>query len=453
MKRWSTSAASAAMVLCALPAWAAPGLVRTVRCSTAGESVRVVVDLSRAMSYDAQLSADSTALIIEIPGAVSEASLDEVKVEAAGVGSVHTRTLAGGTQDSRVEVTFELEARIAWKHFSLPAERGKPARIVVDIERTGELSPATMVAADSDAVDASPLPTDAAPPVTRTAARARPFVVAIDAGHGGHDTGTIGRYGLTEKKLTLDIAQRIARDLNLRSGIRAVMTRETDVYLTLPQRNEIAEKLGADVFVSIHLNSAPSSSARGAEIYFVAPAGAERAANQEMTSGDAAHDFGLDNRDDADIVHMLLDVNQQAVLARSEALAACILEEVRDRDLLPTRSVKQKSFSVLRTISMPSVLVEAGFVSNSADAKFIRTEDGRNRIAHAVGEGVSEFLRTQPPQRGSDVSGQVVHRVQNGDTLWTISKRYNTTVSRICQLNGFGTSQQLRVGQEIVVSR
>jgi N-acetylmuramoyl-L-alanine amidase len=105
-----------------------------------------------------------------------------------------------------------------------------------------------------------------------------------------------------------------------------------------------------------------------------------------MTSGDAAHDFGLDNRDDADIVHMLLDVNQQAVLARSEALAACILEEVRDRDLLPTRSVKQKSFSVLRTISMPSVLVEAGFVSNSADAKFIRTEDGRNRIAHAVGE-------------------------------------------------------------------
>jgi N-acetylmuramoyl-L-alanine amidase len=231
------------------------------------------------------------------------------------------------------------------------------------------------------------------------------------------------------------------------------MTRETDVYLTLPQRNEIAEKLGADVFVSIHLNSAPSSSARGAEIYFVAPAGAERAANQEMTSGDAAHDFGLDNRDDADIVHMLLDVNQQAVLARSEALAACILEEVRDRDLLPTRSVKQKSFSVLRTISMPSVLVEAGFVSNSADAKLIRTEDGRNRMAHAVGEGVSEFLRTQPPQRGSDASGQVVHRVQNGDTLWTISKRYNTTVSRICQLNGFGTSQQLRVGQEIVVSR
>jgi N-acetylmuramoyl-L-alanine amidase len=173
-----------------------------------------------------------------------------------------------------------------------------------------------------------------------------------------------------------------------------------------------------------------------------------------MTSGEAAHEFGLDRRDDADIVHMLLDVNQQSVLARSEALAACILEEVRERNMMPTRNVKQKSFSVLRTISMPSVLVEGGFLSNSADAKLIRTEDGRERIAHAIAEGVGEFLGAQPPQRDtSSVASAVVHRVQNGDTLWTISKRYNTTVSRICQLNGFGTSQPLKVGQEIVVAR
>src|SRR5262249_47186725 len=142
-------------------------------------------------------------------------------------------------------------------------------------------------------------------------------------------------------------------------------------------------------------------------------AGVERAANSEFASGDAAHEFGLDGRDDADIVHMLLDVNQQSVLARSEALAASILEEVRDSNLLPTRNVKQKSFSVLRTISMPSVLVETGFVSNREDAKLLRSDDGRDRIARVIAEGVGDFLRANPPQRDGDaVAGSIVHRVQ-----------------------------------------
>jgi N-acetylmuramoyl-L-alanine amidase len=428
-----------------------PALLRTVRCSSSGESTRVVLDVSRALSYDARLSADSTALIVDIPGAVAEASLAEVAVRAGGVVSVLARTL-GSADAPRVEVAAQLDARVEWKHFSLPASHSKPARIVLDVRRTGDLpAPRTIAVLDS-AAGSAPASDGAGERDGR--ARGRPFVVAIDAGHGGHDTGTIGRYGLMEKKLVLDIAQRAARDLNRRAGIRAVMTRESDVYLTLPQRNEIAEKLGADVFVSVHLNSAPSSTARGAEIYFVAPAGAERAANHEMTSGEAAHDFGLDSRDDADLVHMLLDVNQQSVLARSEALAACILEAVRTRDLLPTRTVKQKSFSVLRTISMPSVLVEGGFLSNSADAKLLRTEDGRTRVAHAIAEGVAGFLRANPPRRdGAGRGSEVVHRVQNGDTLWTISKRYHTTVSRICELNGFDTSQPLRVGQEIVVAR
>jgi len=147
-------------------------------------------------------------------------------------------------------------------------------------------------------------------------------------------------------------------------------------------------------------------------------------------------------------------VNQQSVLARSEALAASILEEVRGQSLMPTRNVKQKSFSVLRTISMPSVLVECGFVSNREDARLLRSDDGRERIARAVAEGIGEFLRANPPQRDDAVAtGAIVHRVQNGDTLASISKRYNVTVHHICQLNGFRTSQPLRVGQEIVVQR
>lgn len=472
MTRWRTLA-GVALMLAAGEAVASPGLVRTVRCSSSSETARVVVDLSRPLAYQVRLAPDSTVLVVEIAGAVAEASLGEIQIGDAGIRSVVTRTLDAGTEDSRVEVSLRLDAHVSWKDFSLPAERGKPARIVMDIQRAADfrIVPPVTSAESTVAITPDPAPAgassapaesrpDSAPVQVRStpAIFARPFVVAIDAGHGGHDTGTIGKYGLVEKRLCLDIAERIEADLNARPGMRAVLTRRTDVFLTLPQRNEIAEKLGADVFVSIHLNSAPSSSARGAEIFFVAPAGAARAASQEMTSGDAVHDFGLEGRDDvddvADIVHMLLDVNQQAVLARSEALAASILEEVRDNKLLPTRTVKQKSFSVLRTISMPSVLVEGGFLSNTSDANLIRTADGRNRLAHAIAEGVADFLRANPPQRGTNAATRaIVHRVQNGDTLSSISKRYKTTVTRICQLNGFHTSQQLHVGQEIVVQR
>ncbi len=388
-------AAALLMLVVAASAWAATGLVRTVRCSSSGESARVVIDLSRPLDYDVALSPDSTALVVGIPSAVSESSLGEVKVGASGITSVRTRTIKDVSSPSRVEVTLRLEAPVAWKHFTLPASGGKPARIVLDVTRAAATAVPALASSGTehaDVDDAALDPIADAMTKSRTAL-GRSFVVAVDAGHGGHDTGTMGLYGLVEKKLNLDIAQRVARDLNRREGIRAVLTRDDDTFLTLPERNVVAERKKADIFVSIHINSAPSKSARGAEIYFVAPAGAERAASHELNSGDAAHEFGLDSRDDADIVHMLLDVNQQSVLARSEALAANILEEVRDRNLMPTRNVKQKSFSVLRTISMPSVLVECGFVSNREDARLLKSEDGRERIAHAVAEGIGDFLR------------------------------------------------------------
>jgi N-acetylmuramoyl-L-alanine amidase len=435
---------------------AAPGvLVRNIRHSVTGDRARIVIDLSRPAPFTTRLNADSTALLVEIENAAADRSLGEVAVGRHGVRTVVARTFES-PDGSRVEIQLALDRPVKWDGFSLPPGEGKPARVVLDVS---EAPKAERVAAGDNAPEPAAT-TPAAEPAPEPASRPepaapRPFVVALDPGHGGHDTGTVGRYGLVEKKLCLDIARRVAEDLNRRPGIRAVLTRNEDVYLTLPQRNEIAEKLNADVFVSIHLNSAPSSSARGAEIYFVAPAGAQRAASKELATGEAADEFGLDQRSDGDIVHMLLDVNQQSVLARSELLAASILDEVRERKLLPTRAVKQKSFSVLRTISMPSVLVEAGFLSNSADAKLIRETDGRARISHAIAEGVVTFFRQHPPQRGKEpeTARALVHRVQRGDTLWIISRRYNTSVERICELNGLRPSQDLRVGQEILVRR
>jgi N-acetylmuramoyl-L-alanine amidase len=420
-----------------------PLTVRGVRYSTRADTTRVVLDLTRRSGFTVDYLADSSGISVVVPGAVLDPSLHAPTAGGGGVREIRARA-----QEGWVEVVLAVDRGTAWREFSLPAGDGKPFRIVVDLTR--ERDPADSAAPPEAVAPESGGALESPGGATRPGSPARRFVVAIDAGHGGHDTGAIGKYGLVEKKLCLDLARRVAAILDRQPGIDAVLTRDADLYLTLPRRNQIAEEKHADVFVSLHLNSAPSSSARGAEIYFVAPAGAQRAASRAMASGEAAHDFGLEPGDDADIVHMLLDVNQQAVLARSELLADAILESVRGRRLLPTRAVKQKSFSVLRTISMPSVLVEAGFISNSSDAKLVRDADGREKVARAVADGVIEFFRVHPPQR-RDEPAAVVHRVQRGDTLWTISRLYHTSVEQLRALNRLGHGSTLRVGQELVV--
>jgi len=443
---WAALAAGVALVSAAAGAGATVVRVDRIRHSTDNGRTRVVLDLSRPAPYTITRLDDSTGVALVIPGAALSLSVTDLAVDAHGV-----RAVRPDMRGDAVEIVFELERGARYDVFDVPAAGNKPDRVVFEARELLSLQPSI---ADSATPAAPPVVAPAPTPDTSSSFKPRPFVVAVDAGHGGHDAGAMGRFGLVEKKLCLDLARRTAEILNRSGRVKAVLTRDSDEFLTLPRRNEIAEQKGADVFVSIHLNTAPSRSARGAEIYFVAPAGAARAADQALASGEAVHDFGLEQSSNDDIVHMLLDVNQQSVLARSELLAESILESVRERDLLPTRAVKQKSFSVLRTISMPSVLVEAGFISNNADAKLVKDPDGREVVARAIADGVLEFFRVHPPQRidtSAAAKSSMVHRVQRGDTLWTLSKRYGTTVARIRELNGLHPSQELRVGQELVV--
>lgn len=434
---------AAAVALGAAPAARAGApVLLAVRHSVTPERTRLVLDLSEACQHRVRMLPDSTGLVVTVPGANRRPS-----VGAEVVGRNHVRTVNAFDGADGVDVIVDVDAPLSWSDFTLPARSGRPYRIVVDLAPSPSADVPRAASGSPEPAEPVEAPTPApALPSPRT------LVVAIDAGHGGYDAGANGRYGLVEKKLTLDLARRTAEILNRDGSVRAVLTRDSDVYLTLPARNEIAEKKHADVFVSIHLNSAPSRSARGAEIYFVAPSGAARAAKQAYSSGQAAEEFGLSKRGDANLIHMLLDVNQQAILARSEQLAESILEGVRDSRLLPTRAVKQKSFSVLRTIATPSVLVEAGFLTNSSDAKLLRTPDGRDRIARAIAGGIVQFNRTHPPVRTGDANGRaIVHHVQRGDTLWDLSRRYRTTVARLRELNGLHASQDLHVGQDLVV--
>ena len=416
-----------------VPADAAANLTR-LRYSTNTGKTRVVIDASRRCDYDVASYANPDRIAINIRGASATRSLTNLSIGKGGVRRVRVNRLSWGTQ-----VVVDLDGPTSWKHFFLARNGSKPDRIVLDIHPRNREPAVAKIRPDRTGTP------------TRSASVDRPIIVAIDAGHGGKDGGTLGRYGLVEKKLTLDISRRVAREINKQPGVKAVLIRKTDVYISPERRMPTARELGADVFVSIHLNAAKNRSARGTEIFFVSPRGAARSANKLLANPNkTAHEYGLSGAS-SDLLHMLVDMNEQSVLQRSEQLAEAILEAMSRPGLLPTRAVKQKSFQVVRTIAMPSVLVEVGFISNSADAKLVREPAGRDSITRAISKGVVRFLRASPPTR-ADGESLVLHRVRRGETLWKISRKYGTTVSRIRETNRLRSSV-LRVGQELLVSK
>jgi N-acetylmuramoyl-L-alanine amidase len=259
---------------------------------------------------------------------------------------------------------------------------------------------------------------------------------------------------MVEKKIVLDISRRVAQRINGLRGYKAVLTRNRDVFLPLERRVDIAAAKEADAFVSIHLNSAKNRSARGVEIFFISPGGARVTASNVLSNPDrAASELGLSNSNNTDLLHMLVDVNQQSVMMRSEFLAEAILESMSKKGLPPTRTVKQKSFSVLRTIEMPSVLVEAGFLTNKNDAKLVRKEAGLQQVADAIANGIVSYFSNHPPPRGERKPAAFVHKVKKGESLWRISRRYGTTVAGIRRANNLNSSSVLWVGQELIINR
>jgi N-acetylmuramoyl-L-alanine amidase len=411
-----------------------PASIQDVRHSVQRQRTRVVIDLSRRASYEVVRFERPERIAVNVPNAKAMSKIRSFKVPSGVVHRVRINRLSWGSQ-----VVLDLRKGVTWNDFFLDRVDGLPDRIVLDVvpKRTSVASAATA----STAVPA-PANGEAAPP--------RRYVVAVDAGHGGSDPGAIG-HRLVEKRIALDIARRVARDINARAGFRAVLIRDRDVFLTLPKRTQIALAKGADVFVSVHLNSAKRRSARGAEVFFLSPAGAEATASKFLSNKrKAAKELGLKGSKNEDLLYMVVNINQQSMMQRSSLLAEEILRHQRRKGLPPARSVKQRAFAVLKSISMPSVIVETGFLTNSRDAAILKSEEGKERIAAAIASGTVSYLKKYPPpsKPGREI---VVHKVGKGDTLWKISRLYNTTVGRIQRANNLGNSKTIRVGQEIVI--
>lgn len=203
----------------------------------------------------------------------------------------------------------------------------------------------------------------------------RATVVLLDPGHGGEDAGTVGRGGLVEDALVLDLAKRVRTKL-ANAGLKVFLTRETDRFIELTERDVRARKLGAEVFVSLHLNSAVSRSIYGVETYAMTPCGYSSTAGGDSTSRQNTSYTG--NRHDA--ANSVLAYHIQRQLRRTLGTAA-------------DRGVRRARFAVLKEAPCPAALVECGFLSHGKTEESLRTNWYLDRIAQCVADGVSEYAK------------------------------------------------------------
>ena len=217
--------------------------------------------------------------------------------------------------------------------------------------------------------------------------------VVIDAGHGGKDTGTIGHSGLLEKELVLDVALRLGKLIRQQLGAEVIYTRSDDTFIPLGERTAMANRMRADLFISVHANSSADSSATGVETYYFNLHGDKKALDVAMRENAAAESAISDLNDllKKAVLQTKLEESREFAQKVQQSLSA---NSVRMNSSAHDRGVRKAPFVVLIGASMPSILAEIGFVSNPHDEKLLRRTDQRDKIAQALFKGVTEYANT-----------------------------------------------------------
>jgi N-acetylmuramoyl-L-alanine amidase len=312
---------------------------------------------------------------------------------ASGIGVIKTTVAVKGSNRKIPRTIVEAEDRAPSTVATLKQEKLRPE---VTSSSSLRRKKSRSAAAAPDTADLRPETREARP----TAAGDRSLIralglkigkIVIDAGHGGHDTGTIGPNGLLEKDVVLDVAKRLGRLLEARLGAEVIYTRQDDTFIPLETRTAIANRERADLFISIHANSSRDSDARGVETYYLnftsSPEALEVAARENAVSEKSIHEL-------QDLVKKIalkdkIDESREFAGDVQESLyGGLALNSAGIRN----RGIKKAPFIVLIGANMPSILAEISFVSNPTDERKLETSEHRQRIAESLYRGVSKYV-------------------------------------------------------------
>jgi N-acetylmuramoyl-L-alanine amidase len=355
--------------------------LRGVQLSAGADSAQVTLDLAGSAAQKVFRLDHPDRVVIDLPHTHLAAGV-HVPAVAGVVTAVRFGAQPHGTLRLVVQLKSALPAHSTWGQ----GEQGR--RLVLSLGQP---------------VVATAVPDSAPPPVVRAVHAPgdgdRDVVIAVDAGHGGADPGAIGHGGTREKDVTLAIARALAARINSQPGMRAVLTRDRDEFLELRERIERARAAHADLFISVHADSIADRSVSGASVYVLSVHGASNEAARVLAERENSADLlaGVPLDDNGALAPVLLDATQSEIIGVSAGAAERVVDALGGVGEIRKPQVQRAGFVVLKSLAIPSMLVETAYISNPTEERRLRSSEQQARLADAIAGGLRSYFLQNPP--------------------------------------------------------
>lgn len=394
--------------------------IKKVRIWPAPDHTRLVFELEKAVKENIFNLEKPDRLVIDLTKIGLSANLKNLPLEQTPIKNIRYAPKKGGD----LRIVLDLSKKVTQtKSFLLKPNQTYGYRLVVDL----------FIKKQQRIEKKTPLPKP----------KLRNILVAIDPGHGGEDTGAIGRKGTLEKTVVLSISKKLNYMIKKQSSLDAILTRSGDYFVKLPDRVDIARNQRADLFVSVHADAYKNSRPKGASVYALSPgkASSEMAKwladseNQSDLIGGVEGLLSLDDKDET-LRGVLLDLSMTATLTDSLKAGSKMLSSLKSVNSLHRSSVEQAGFVVLKAPDVPSILVETGFISNPQEEARLRTSSYQTKMARAILNGIVNYFKSNPPPNTHFSAHNKNHyRVQKGDTLISIARKKNISALELKKFN------------------
>lgn len=369
--------------------------VQNIRIAEQDTRTRVVLDLDQPITlntHHVMVLKQPFRVVLDVfnakqPQAVAQSVIDRM-------GAIKNVRIARNA-NNRVRIVFDMNEAVKPESFILkPGPNNANYRLVLDMYPTGE-------AIQTVVTNTVKLPARQVEPPKPKAPKPklRDVLIAIDAGHGGKDPGAVAN-GLREKDITLAVAKLLAEEINQQTGMKAMLIRDSDVFIKLRSRMERARKAKADLFISLHADAFTHSRARGSSVFALSLNGATSEAARRLADREnKADDIGGVDLSDKDqvLASVLMDLSQTAAIRESLEVGKEILKHMGGVNRLHKPTVQQAGFAVLKSPDIPSVLIETAFLTNPSEAKKLSNPKHQKKIAQSIVKGLSAYFKRKAP--------------------------------------------------------
>jgi N-acetylmuramoyl-L-alanine amidase len=365
--------------------------VSTVRVWPAKEYTRLTIESDEALQHSMLFVREPLRLVIDMENMSLNEVLREVAKKIPPDNPVIQNVRVGQYKPNVVRLVLDLKADVKPQVFNLTPVGLYAHRLVLDLYPVAAPDPIAEFLAQLEAKKIqAPTPVQASKP------KQKPWIIALDAGHGGEDPGAVGPSGLQEKVVTLSIARHLRDRLETYPQINVLMTRDDDYFVPLATRVQKARAVQADLFISIHADAFTRREAHGSSVYMLSEKGASSAAAKWLANKENQADAigGLNTQvKDAQLAQVLLDLSQSASKAQSQVLAETVLKQIGRINALHKKQVELANFAVLRAPDIPSILLESAFISNPEEEAKLADDRFRLQIAKSLEAAILGYTK------------------------------------------------------------